>query len=82
MSIKQKIVLIVDDDDDIRKLLDKILAENPPHVIVSDLHMEPEDGFSFIESVRSNKQLSLITSSTPSRTCRVRRLARLCADLS
>ena len=76
MTIKQKMVLIVDDDEDIRKLLNKILttagfvvlqaanpeearlilADNPPHLIISDLHMEPEDGFSFIRSVKMNKQ--------------------------
>lgn len=69
-------VLIVDDDEDIRKLLNKILtsagfivlqaaspeegrmilADNPPHLIISDLHMEPEDGFSFIRSIKVNKQ--------------------------
>ena len=71
-------VLIVDDDEDIRKLLNKILtgagftvlsaenpeegrkilAENPPHLIISDLHMEPEDGFSFIRNIKMNKQYS------------------------
>ena len=76
MSIKQKMVLIVDDDEDIRKLLNKILtsagftvlqaaspeegriilAENPPHLIMTDLHMEPEDGFAFIRSIKMNKQ--------------------------
>jgi response regulator RpfG family c-di-GMP phosphodiesterase len=80
MTIKQKMVLIVDDDEDIRKLLNKILttagftvlqaaspeegrlilAENPPHLIISDLHMEPEDGFSFIRSIRMNKQYAQI----------------------
>ena len=80
MSIKQKTVLIVDDDQDILKLLVKILsaagfyvvtannpdearqalAENPPHAIISDIHMEPEDGFSFIESIKINKQHSNI----------------------
>ena len=76
MPLKQKTVLIVDDDQDILKLLNKILtgagftvlmatspedgrkllAENPPHVIISDLHMEPEDGFAFIRSIKMNKQ--------------------------
>lgn len=76
MTIKQKMILVVDDDEDIRNLLNKILtnagftvllaanpeegrlilAENPPHLIISDLHMEPEDGFSFIRSIKMNKQ--------------------------
>lgn len=80
MSLKQKTVLVVDDDQDILKLLDKILtgagftviqatnpedgrkliAENPPHVVISDLHMEPEDGFAFIRSLKMNKQYAHI----------------------
>lgn len=75
MSVKLKTILIVDDDEDILRLLDKILtaagfkvltADNPtkgrdllnkeaPHIILTDLHMEPEDGFKFIQSVRSQK---------------------------
>lgn len=80
MSLKQKTILVVDDDQDILKLLNKILsgagftvieasnpedgrkllADNPPHVIISDLHMEPEDGFAFIRSIKMNKQYSHI----------------------
>lgn len=80
MSLKLKTILIVDDDDDMLKLLNKVLtaagfkvliANNPedgrkilssevPHVILSDLHMEPENGFSFIQSIRSQKQFDTI----------------------
>lgn len=76
MSLKQKTILVVDDDGDMLKLLNKVLsaagfkvflASNPedgrkflksevPHVILSDLHMEPENGFSFIQSIRAQKQ--------------------------
>lgn len=73
--MKTKTVLIVDDDEDIRKILVKILsaqgmtvwaAEGPeeakgllsncPHVIISDLHMEPVDGFQFIRELRGSQQ--------------------------
>lgn len=80
MSLKQKTILVVDDDGDMLKLLNKVLsaagfhvllASNPedgrkilqteaPHVILSDLHMEPENGFSFIQSIRSQKQFKSI----------------------
>jgi DNA-binding response OmpR family regulator len=80
MSLKQKTILVVDDDEDMLKLLNKILsaagfkvllASNPadgrkildsevPHVVLSDLHMEPENGFSFIQSIRSQKQFNPI----------------------
>ena len=32
------------------------LLIHAPHIILSDLHMEPEDGFSFIQSTNSQKQ--------------------------
>ena len=80
MSLKQKTILVVDDDEDILKLLNKILtaagfnvlcAPNPvegrillqaeaPHVILTDLHMVPENGFQFIQSIRSQKQYDSI----------------------
>lgn len=80
MSLKQKTILIVDDDGDMLKLLNKvltaagfhvlmasspeegrkILSTEPPHVILSDLHMEPENGFSFIQSIRAQKQFNTI----------------------
>lgn len=80
MSLKLKTILVVDDDEDMLKLLNKVLtaagfkvliASNPkdgrkilssevPHVILSDLHMEPENGFSFIQSIRSQKQFDTI----------------------
>ncbi len=80
MSLKQKTILVVDDDIDMLKLLSKILtaagfkvliADNPadgrkilateaPHIILSDLHMEPENGYQFIQSIRSQKQYSTI----------------------
>jgi DNA-binding response OmpR family regulator len=76
MLNKQKTVLVVDDDEDILKFLDKILSaagfsvmvadspqvaremmiENPPHLVISDLNMEPEHGYSFIQSLRRQKQ--------------------------
>jgi len=75
MANKEKIILVVDDDEDILKLLNKILtsagftvyvADNPgaarkilsthtPQLIISDLNMEPEDGFEFIKSIREQK---------------------------
>lgn len=80
MTTKQKTILIIDDDEDMLKLLTKVLegsgfhvlaannptqgrqllAEEAPHVVLTDLHMEPEDGFSFIQSMRSQKQYSHI----------------------
>lgn len=80
MSLKQKTILVVDDDEDMLKLLNKVLgaagfkvltADNAadgrkileaevPHVVLSDLHMEPENGFSFIQSIRAQKQFSSI----------------------
>ncbi len=80
MTLKQKTILVVDDDFDMLKLLSKILtaagfkvliADNPgdgrkilsteaPHIILSDLHMEPENGYQFIQSIRSQKQYSTI----------------------
>lgn len=78
--MRTKTILIVDDDEDIRKILTKILsaqginvliAEGPeeakkylshvPHVIITDLHMEPVDGFQFIRDLKS----SSATKSTP-----------------
>ena len=69
--MKQKTILVVDDDEDMLKILSKILgaqgmhvlsASGPqeamklldqvPHVILTDLHMEPVDGFQFIRDVR------------------------------
>lgn len=80
MSLKQKTILVVDDDIEMLKLLSKILtsagfkvliADNPedgrkilsseaPHIILSDLHMEPENGYQFIQSIRSQKQYATI----------------------
>ncbi len=80
MSLKQKTILVVDDDLDMLKLLSKILAsagfkvliaDNPadgrkilateaPHIILSDLHMEPENGYQFIQSIRTQKQYATI----------------------
>ncbi len=80
MSLKNKTVLIVDDDEDILKLLKKVLTtagfnvlaektpedgrrvlnNEAPHIIISDLHMDPEDGFSFIQSIRAQPQYSKI----------------------
>ena len=80
MSIKQKTILVVDDDQDILNILNKILkgagftvhlalspeearkiiAEEPPHLIISDLNMEPEHGYSFIQKLRSQKQFQSI----------------------
>lgn len=80
MVSRLKTILIVDDDEDILKLVNKILtaagfnvlmATSPsmgrdiiekeaPHLILSDLHMEPEDGFQFIQSIRTQKQYSSI----------------------
>ncbi len=75
MTLKQKTILAVDDDEDILKFLKKILeaagftvltapsadegrellARELPHLIISDLNMEPENGYSFIKSVRKEK---------------------------
>lgn len=71
--MRAKTILVVDDDEDIRKILAKLLgaqgfhvlsAEGPdeartllsqvPHVILTDLHMEPVDGFQFIRDLRGN----------------------------
>jgi DNA-binding response OmpR family regulator len=80
MSLKQKTILVVDDDEDMLKLLNKVLvaagfkvlqATNPddgrkllhdeaPHVILSDLHMEPENGFLFIQSIRIQRQYDTV----------------------
>jgi two-component system chemotaxis response regulator CheY len=80
MSLKQKTILVVDDDEDMLKLLERILSTagfrvlqsknpadarkilevDPPHVILSDLHMEPENGFRFIQSIRSQKQYAAV----------------------
>lgn len=80
MNNKAKTILVVDDDEDILRILNKILqtagfnvrlaqfpedgrkliAEEPPHLIISDLNMEPEDGYSFIKSIREQKQLQKI----------------------
>ncbi len=78
--MKSKTILVVDDDEDMRKILAKILgaqglhvltASGPeeakpllaqiPHVILTDLHMEPVDGFQFIRDLRS----SAMTKKTP-----------------
>ena len=73
---KTKIILAVDDDGDILKILERIvtaagfeimLAESPgearklmevkiPHLILTDLNMEPEDGQSFIASIRKQRK--------------------------
>ncbi len=80
MSLKLKTILVVDDDTDMLKLLNKVLtaagfnvllADNvadakkilsaeAPHVVLSDLHMEPENGFQFIQSIRSQKQFKAL----------------------
>ncbi len=71
--MKQKTILVVDDDEDMLKILSKILgaqgmhvltASSPeegmklldhvPHVILTDLHMAPTDGFQFIKTLRGN----------------------------
>lgn len=76
MSQKLKTILVVDDDQDMLKLLNRILTTSgfrvltaltvqeaktvlqsePPHAIVTDLHMTPENGFQFIQYLRSQKQ--------------------------
>lgn len=80
MSLKEKTILVVDDDEDILKLLKKVLSaagfrvlsanspaegrelinQEAPHVILTDLHMEPENGFQFVQSLRSKKSLNAI----------------------
>lgn len=80
MSTKNKTVLVVDDDIDMLKLIERILtgaglkvitaqspadarkhlSSEPPHLIMSDLQMEPESGFSFIQSIRAQKQFDQI----------------------
>ena len=80
MNTKAKTILVVDDDEDILRILNKILqtagftvrlaqspeegrklvAEEPPHLIISDLNMEPEDGYTFIKSIREQKPLQNI----------------------
>ncbi len=71
--MKQKTILVVDDDEDMLKILAKILGaqgmhvvcasgpdeamkllDHAPHVILTDLHMEPVDGFQFIRTLRGN----------------------------
>lgn len=83
---KHKSVLVLDDDEDMLRLLNRVLqtggfmvflASTPdrardileaeaPHLIISDLNMEPEDGFSFIQSVKKQakfKDLPIIVQS-------------------
>jgi DNA-binding response OmpR family regulator len=80
MPFQQKVILVVDDDQDMLNLLNKILttagfkvllANSPsqgrkvitqevPHLILSDLHMEPENGFQFIQSIKNQKSLESI----------------------
>lgn len=35
-----------------------IIEKDPPHVILTDLHMTPENGFEFIQSIRNEKKYS------------------------
>ncbi len=70
---KQKTILVVDDDEEMLKILSKILgaqglhvmtASGPeearpmvaqvPHLILTDLHMEPIDGYAFIRELKSS----------------------------
>lgn len=80
MSAKNKTILLVDDDEDILRILNKILTnagfkvfqalspeearsileQDPPHLIVSDLNMEPEDGYTFISKLKSHSNLQHI----------------------
>lgn len=75
MSQNKKTILVVDDDEDILKFLQKILesagftvvsapspeearkliALAPPHLTISDLNMDPEDGYHFIQSFKRQK---------------------------
>lgn len=79
MALKNKTILIVDDDQDIRNLLVRILeptglrvlsAQGPaearqylkeaPHLILTDLNMEPEDGFAFIQGLKLQPEYAQI----------------------
>lgn len=37
-----------------------ILEKDPPHIILTDLHMSPENGFNFIQSIRNEKKYTSI----------------------
>lgn len=70
----------MDDDEDILRILNKILTsagfkvlqalspeeartileQDPPHLIISDLNMDPEDGYTFISKLKSHANLQHI----------------------
>lgn len=100
MAIKQKTILVVDDDNDILKFLNKILtsagftvvtasspeeaykliALAPPHLVISDLNMEPIDGYHFIQSLRHQKayaELPVIVLSTVNEFSTVKKVIAL-----
>lgn len=75
MSVSGKSVLLVDDDPDLHKIVDKILANvgmsvyhartvkealsmmgtKHPHLIITDLNMQPETGFDLLQKLRTTE---------------------------